>query len=61
MLELLDELSIAGGCGDLRKVPKFYKKGNLLIVDEWLIRNLNPQESYDLLEIVEVRCAVFRL
>ena len=56
MPELLDELSIARGCGDLQKVLKVYKKVDLLIVDEWLIRCLNPQESYDLLEIAEARC-----
>ena len=56
MPELLDELSIARGCGELQKVLKAYKKIELLIIDEWLIRSLNPQESYDLLEIVEARC-----
>ena len=29
---------------------------DLLILDEWLIRPLSPQESYDILEIVEARC-----
>lgn len=29
---------------------------DLLILDEWLIRPLSPQEAYDLLEIVEARC-----
>ena len=33
-----------------------YKKVDLLILDEWLIRPLAAQESYDLLEIVESRC-----
>ena len=33
-----------------------YQKADLLILDEWLIRCLTPQESYDLLEIVEARC-----
>lgn len=28
----------------------------LLILDEWLIRPLAPQGSYDLLEIAEARC-----
>lgn len=56
MPELLDELNIARGCGELQKVLNAYKKVDLLIVDEWLIRCLNPQESYDLLEIVEARC-----
>ena len=56
MPELLDELSIARGCGDLQKILKSYKKCDLLIIDEWLIRCLTPQESYDLLEIMEARC-----
>ena len=56
MPELLDELSIARGCGDLQKILKSYKKRDLLIIDEWLIRCLTPQESYDLLEIMEARC-----
>lgn len=56
MPELLEELRIARGCGELQRTLKVYKKVDLLIVDEWLIRCLNPQESYDLLEIVEARC-----
>lgn len=56
MPELLDELNIARGCGDLPKLLKGYKKVDLLIIDEWLIRCLTPQESYDLLEIMEARC-----
>jgi DNA replication protein DnaC len=56
MLELLDELSIARGCGNFKKAVKAYQKADLLILDEWLIRTLTPQEAYDLLEIVEARC-----
>lgn len=56
MPELLDELNIARGCGELPKLLKGYKKVDLLIIDEWLIRCLTPQESYDLLEIMEARC-----
>lgn len=56
MPELLDELSIAKGCGTFKKTIKSYQKVNLLILDEWLIRPLAAQESYDLLEIVESRC-----
>lgn len=56
MPELLDELSVAKGCGTLKKSIKSYQKVDLLILDEWLIRTLTPQESYDLLEIVESRC-----
>ena len=32
------------------------RPADLLILDEWLIRPLSPQESYDMLEIVEARC-----
>ena len=56
MPELLDELSIARSGGTLKKVLESYKKKDLLILDEWLIRPLSPQESYDMLEIVEARC-----
>ena len=56
MPELLDELSIARSGGELKKCLASYKKVYLLILDEWLIRTLSPQESYDLLEIVEARC-----
>ncbi len=56
MPELMDELSIARSSGTLKKVLESYKKKDLLILDEWLIRPLSPQESYDMLEIVEARC-----
>ena len=49
MPELLDELSVARSLGT-------FKKTDLLILDEWLIRTLAPQEAYDLLEIIESRC-----
>ena len=55
MLELLDELNVAKGCGDFKKTIKAYQKINLLILDEWLICTLTLQESYDLLEIAESR------
>ena len=55
MPELLDELNIARSNGSLKKLMKTYKKVELLILDEWLIRPLTPQESYDLLEIAESR------
>jgi len=55
MPELLDELNIAMGTGTLAKTLKAYRKVDLLILDEWLIRPLTPQESYNLLEIIESR------
>jgi len=56
MPELLDEINVAKGCGTLKKVLRGYQKVELLVLDEWMIRPLSPQESYDLLEIVEARC-----
>ena len=56
MPELLDELNVAKGCGTFKKTIKSYRKVDLLILDEWLIRTLAAQEAYDLLEIVEARC-----
>ena len=55
MPELLDELTIARAEGQFKKVNKAYSRVDLLILDEWLIRCLTHQESYDLLEIVESR------
>ncbi len=55
MPELLDELNIAKATGDFRKAIKGYLKVDLLIIDEWLIRCLTPQETYNLLEIIEAR------
>ncbi len=56
MPELLDSLHIAKNCGELQELLKMYQKVDLLIVDEWLIRWLSQEESYNLLEIMESRC-----
>ncbi|MFO3715129.1 ATP-binding protein [Oribacterium sp. P9] len=55
MPELLDELSMGKATGTFDKVIKTYRKADLLILDEWLIRCLTPQETYNLLEIIEAR------
>ena len=57
MPELLEELGLAQAAGELKKALKSYQKVDLLILDEWLIRCLTPQESYNLLELVEYRCS----
>lgn len=54
--ELLEELALAQAAGELKKTIKMYQKYDLLILDEWLIRCLTPQESYSLLEVIEARC-----
>lgn len=53
--ELLDELSLAKASGDFKKAIKQYKKADLVILDEWLLRSLSMDEAYDLLEVVEAR------
>ncbi len=55
MPELLDELSFAKANHEFQKTVKGYKNVDLLILDEWLIRCLTPEESYNLLEIVEAQ------
>ena len=55
MPELLDELVVARNCDEFKKAIKQYAKVDLLILDEWLIRTLTAQESYDVLEIMEAR------
>lgn len=56
MPELLDELGVAKACGEFKKAIQRYKKVDLLIIDEWFIRCLTLEESYNLLEIIESRC-----
>ena len=41
--------------GSYRKVVSAYKKLDLLILDEFLIRKLTEEQASDLLEIVEIR------
>lgn len=55
--ELLDELAVAKHLADgsYRKVIGNYKKIDLLILDEWLLTDLNIEQTTDLLEIVEAR------
>ena len=54
--DLLVEIAVARRDGTYREYMKHLKKVKLLILDEWLIRPLSPQESYDMLEIVEAQC-----
>lgn len=55
MPELLDELTIARAENQFRKAARAYAKTDLLILDEWLMRPLTLQQSYDLFEIIEAR------
>lgn len=55
--ELLDELALAklAADGSYRKLIKKYIKIEVLILDEWLLTNLSPEEASSLLEITEAR------
>ena len=53
--ELLEELMIAKEHKELKKTMKAYEKIDLLILDEWLIRCLAPEETYAMLELIETR------
>ncbi len=55
MQELLESLELGRLEGSYRKVVNAYKKPDLLILDEFLIRKLTVEQASDLLEIVEVR------
>lgn len=55
MQELLESLALARLEGNYRKVVNAYKKLDLLILDEFLIRKLTEEQASDLLEIVEIR------
>jgi len=55
MQELLEILALARLEGNYRKVVNAFKKLDLLILDEFLIRKLTEEQASDLLEIVEIR------
>jgi DNA replication protein DnaC len=53
--ELLNDMALAQGNGTYQVLMKQYKKVSLLILDEWLLTPLSPNEARNLLEIVEAR------
>ena len=53
--ELLVDLSIAKGDGTYRKAVAQYRKYDLLILDEWLLAQLDAIAAQSLLEIIEAR------
>ena len=56
MKNLLDEINLARADERCRKAVRAYNKTDLLILDDWLLKEpLSPQEIYDLLEVVEAR------
>ena len=55
MRNLLDEMNLARTEDRCKKAVKALAKADLLILDDWLLQPLTPQEVYDLLELVEAR------
>jgi DNA replication protein DnaC len=53
--DILGELAVARGEGKGRKLLKQYLKAKLLILDEWLLFPLSPDEARDLFDLVDVR------
>ena len=55
--ELIDELEAAkyAADGSYRKLVARYKKIELLIIDEWLLKNLSQEEAIHVFEIIEAR------
>lgn len=51
--DLLNEFAVAKALNAQFKVKNAYAKFDLLIIDEWLLRPLQEEESYNLLELVE--------
>lgn len=53
--ELLNDLVIAKGEGNYKKVIRSYQKMDLLILDEWLLKPLSTDQAMELFEIIEAR------
>lgn len=53
LADMLNEFAVAKVTNMQYKVKQFYSKFDLLIIDEWLLRPLSEEESYDLLELVD--------
>lgn len=51
--DLLNEYAVAKALNEQKKVKSSYAKLDLLIIDEWLLRPLTEEQSYDLLEIID--------
>lgn len=53
--ELMDKMLLAHTDEACRKALRIYTKADFLILDEWLLRPMNQEWSYELLELVEAR------
>lgn len=53
--DLLTDMAITRGEGNIKKLLQQYLKVNLLILDEWMLIALKESETRDLLEIIHYR------
>ncbi len=53
--DLLTDMAIARGEGNIKKLLHQYLKVNLLILDDWMLISLRESEARDLLEIIHYR------
>ena len=51
--DLLNEFTFSRETGDFNKVRSNYARKDLIVIDEWLLRPLPIEESYELLEIID--------
>lgn len=56
MLDLLDDFHLARTYSTASKAAEEYCKADLLIIDDWLIKKLNLQQSFDLFYVIQKRC-----
>lgn len=54
--ELLEDMNLARGTGSYKKLLAEYRKYQLLILDEWLLRPVSEKQADDVFEIIESRC-----
>jgi DNA replication protein DnaC len=57
---MLDELSIARADGRFGRLLAQWARTDVLVVDDWLLRPLNPDQAADTLEVLEDRVGLRR-
>ncbi|MGH9107191.1 MAG: IS21-like element helper ATPase IstB [Acidimicrobiales bacterium] len=52
---MLDELAVARGDGRFSRLLAAWARTDVLVVDDWLLRPLSPEQAADTLEVIEDR------
>ena len=55
---MLDELAIARADGRFARLTAAWARIDVLLVDDFLLRPLNPEQAADVLEVIEDRCGL---